>query len=288
VSDVGTLVVFAGAFAGAVVSSFSGFAFAPVAGVFLLMAFSPKVVVPVLMICSILVQAATLLNLRRSLEFRSIGAMLAGGALGVPLALMLFHRIDAQTFQVAFGLFLVAYALLMLLRPRTRLVISSDHKTEVAVGFFGGLIGGLTAMPGAVPVLYCDSRGVSKEAQRATVQPFILAMQLLALTLMVATGAVTEKVLSVVTYALPALGAGIAVGLALFGRVPEVGFRRAVLFLLLATGGALAARPNAGAAADWSRRFVGYPEVHANDSASSKARPASQGAFIDPPAGREH
>ena len=160
-SDVGTLVVFAGAFAGAVVSSFSGFAFAPVAGVFLLMAFSPKVVVPVLMICSILVQAATLLNLRRSLEFRSIGAMLAGGALGVPLALMLFHRIDAQTFQVAFGLFLVAYALLMLLRPRTRLVISSDHKTEVAVGFFGGLIGGLTAMPGAVPVLYCDSRGVS-------------------------------------------------------------------------------------------------------------------------------
>ena len=259
-SDLATLVVFLGAFAGAVVSSFSGFAFAPVAGVIMLMAFSPKVVVPVLMICSIIVQAATLLNLRRSLQFRSIGAMLVGGALGIPLALVLFHRINAETFQIAFGLFLVAYALLMLLRPRTRVQMPSDHRTEVAVGFVGGLIGGLTAMPGAVPVLYCDSRGVSKEVQRATVQPFILAMQLLAFTLMVASGAVNEKVVRVVIWALPALGAGIAVGLALFGRVPDVGFRRAVLFLLLATGVALAAGPSTGTAADWSRR-LGYAVV---------------------------
>jgi len=51
-SELATLVVFVGAFAGAVVSSFSGFAFAPVAGVIMLMAFSPKVVVPVLMIAA--------------------------------------------------------------------------------------------------------------------------------------------------------------------------------------------------------------------------------------------
>src|SRR3984893_11723822 len=34
------------------------------------------------------------------------------------------------------------------------------------VGFAGGLVGGLTAMPGSLPIIWCDLRGVSKEHQR--------------------------------------------------------------------------------------------------------------------------
>jgi uncharacterized membrane protein YfcA len=170
-----TAVLIVGAFAGAVVSSFSGFAFAPVAGVLLLTSFQPALVVPLLMMCSILVQVATLLHFRRSLRFRSIGAMLVGGALGVPIALLLFHYIDADRFQFAFSLFLAAYATVMLVRHRMRLRADGGPAADLAVGFAGGLIGGLTAMPGAAPVLYCDSKGCSKEVQRATVQPFILA-----------------------------------------------------------------------------------------------------------------
>jgi uncharacterized membrane protein YfcA len=45
-----------------------------------------------------------------------------------------------------------------------------------------------------------------------------------------------ETVGRLVTLALPALAVGIAVGLVLFGRVPDAGFRRAVLMLLLVTG----------------------------------------------------
>jgi uncharacterized protein len=162
---------------------------------------------------------------------------------GVPLALVLFHRVDAYAFQVGFGVFLAAYAVVMMLRPCSRVPLAVTHNHEVLVGFFGGLVGGLTAMPGAVPALHCDWRGVGKEAQRATVQPFILAMQLLALTLMAIHGDISGEVAGLVTRALPALGAGVMVGLLLFGRMPDAGFRRAVLLLLLATGFALAAQP---------------------------------------------
>jgi uncharacterized membrane protein YfcA len=243
-------VLLAGVFAGAVVSSFSGFAFAPVAGVLLLTSFHPALALPVLMMCSVIVQVATLIHLRRSLRFRSIGAMLMGGALGVPLALILFHRIDPDRFQVAFAIVVAAYAIVMLLRPHGRVRLEGGPGTELAVGFGGGLIGGLTAMPGAVPVLYCDCKGCSKEVQRATVQPFILAMQLLALALLVATGSVGEDALALVAMSLPAVAAGITIGLLLFGRVPDAAFRRAVLIVLLATSAGLIAKPGAARTTD--------------------------------------
>jgi uncharacterized membrane protein YfcA len=235
-------VLFAGAFLGALVSSFAGFAFAPVAGVLLVTSFAPTTLVPVLMLCSVIVQAVTLIRLRHALAPSRIGALLAGGALGVPLAVALLQRIEPRPFQIGFGLFLVAYALLMLRRPSACLRAGARSGREAAVGFLGGVVGGLTAMPGAIPVLYCDMRGVGKEAQRATVQPFILAMQLLAVALLAASGAVTLAVLGLVLMALPALAAGIVLGLALFGRVPDAGFRRVVLILLLATGAGTALR----------------------------------------------
>jgi uncharacterized membrane protein YfcA len=267
---VSTIVLLAGAFAGALVSSFAGFAFAPVAGAVLLTAFTPRAVVPVLMLSSVIVQTATLVYLRRSLAFRSIGTMLIGGALGVPLAVVAFHQIDAHAFRIGFGLFLSAYALVMLVRPCFRVRIASARRDEIVVGFFGGLVGGLTAMPGAVPVLYCDCRGVGKEEQRATVQPFILAMQMLALVLMGLHGDIDGHVVGLVTLALPALATGVAAGLVLFGRAPDAGFRRAVLALLLVTGLVLAAQPKPSTAADSGR---------SSTSASTVASVSSEDAF---------
>ena len=59
-----------------------------------------------------------------------------------------------------------------------------NEKRIALVGFGGGLIGGLTAMPGVLPTICCDMYGVPKSRQRGLVQPFIAAMQVFALSLM--------------------------------------------------------------------------------------------------------
>jgi len=51
------------------------------------------------------------------------------------------------------------------------------------VGFAAGALGSLTAMPGALVVVWCELRGLSKESQRALVQPFIIAVQVFAIGL---------------------------------------------------------------------------------------------------------
>jgi uncharacterized membrane protein YfcA len=62
---------------------------------------------------------------------------------------------------------------------------------------------------------------------------------------LLATGAVDGKAFALLAMALPSLAVGVAIGLMLFGRVPEAGFRRAVLILLLATSAGLIVKPSA-------------------------------------------
>lgn len=225
-----------GPFLGALVTSFAGFAFSPVAGILMIGAVAPQQLVPLLMLCSVLIQIAIAVHSRRSISPRTIGPMLLGGVAGVPVALFVLRQLDTVVFQVGFGTFLAVYAALMLMRPSRGSGRRRGPLTEAAIGWLGGFVGGLTAMPGAVPVLYADLCGVGKDAQRAMVQPFILSMQLFALTVMAATSNIDGATIALAAEALPALAAGTIVGLMLFRRVPDAGFRRVVLVVLMVSG----------------------------------------------------
>src|SRR5262249_13406419 len=158
--------------------------------------------------------------------WRSSLVLIGGGALGIVPALYLLFHVDAKLFRIGFGAFLVAYAAYMLLRPAAACVRQAPGRLrDAVVGFGGGLVGGLTAMPGALPTIWCDLRGMPKDQQRGLVQPYITAMQLLALTFMLAQKSFPTQALLNVTLTLPALAAGAAVGVIMFRRIDDSTFR---------------------------------------------------------------
>jgi uncharacterized membrane protein YfcA len=231
------LLVSAGVFAGAVVSGLMGFAFSAVAGAVLLHVLPPTEAVPLMMACSIITQSVSLFALRRSLQWRGSAGLIAGGAIGMLPALYLLYHVDAKIVRMGFGAFLVAYAAWMLLRPRTACLREAAGRVrDAAVGFGGGLIGGLTAMPGAVPTIWCDLRGLPKDQQRGLVQPYITAMQVFALALMLGHRTLSTQALVNVTLTLPALAAGAMLGVVLFRRVSDASFRTVVLGVLALAG----------------------------------------------------
>ena len=216
-----------------------------------------------MMVCSVLAQTAGLIHLRRAIDWRSSLPFVLSGLGGVPLALVVFQRIDAETFRLGFGLFLVAYAgqalLLHAMTRRRRLqalpagppvsaeaVPRADGAASivpVGVGFGAGFVGGLTAMPGALVSVWCDLQPRSKENRRGVIQPFILAMQLFALTMMAANGALFRPSLVMATaFSLPFVAAGTALGLHLFGRIDSGSFRLVVLVIVFASGAGLVVR----------------------------------------------
>ena len=113
-------------------------------------------------------------------------------------------------------MFLVAYSAYMFFRPAVAyLRDAQSRQRDAAVGFAGGLVGGLTAMPGVLPTIWCDLRGLAKEQQRGLVKPFIAATQCVALALLLTNNSLTTNVLLDLVIGLPALALGTALGLAL-------------------------------------------------------------------------
>lgn len=160
-------------FIGGIVCGFVGFAFSAVAGAILLHFMEPLLAIPLMMLCSIISQVTSLTVLHRFVVWRETLPLLIGGAAGVPIALYVLTVVELHTFRIGFGIFLASYALYMLARPSAGFMMEARGRiAHSAVGFAGGLVGGLTAMP----VIWCDLRGVSKERQRGIVQPFILAI----------------------------------------------------------------------------------------------------------------
>ena len=231
------LLLSAAVFAGGFVSGLAGFAFSAVAGGILLHAFLPLEAVPLMMACSIGVQAANLLALRKTMQWRGSLVLIAGGLLGVPIAVYLLQNADTGTFRTGFGVLIALYAGYTLFRPTViRFRQMEHHGRNVLIGFGGGLIGGLTAMPGALPTIWCDVHGMPKNQQRGLVQPFIAAMQIFALALMLSRNGLSTKIAIDFAVSLPALAAGTTLGILMFRKVNEVTFRRVILIILLFSG----------------------------------------------------
>ena len=234
------VIISTGVFAGALVSGFAGFAFSAVAGAALLHVLPPTEAIPFMMICSIAVQMIVMVVMRRNMKWQGSLFLIIGGVLGIPPALYLLQHVDTWAFRVGFGVFLVVYSAYMIFRPAVACLRQVRMRLHgAAVGFAGGLVGGLTAMPGALPTIWCDLQGMPKDQQRGTVQPFIAAMQVLAVGLMVFHHDLSTKVLVDAAYALPALVAGTAAGIVMFGRLDDKVFRRAILGVLFVAGIAL-------------------------------------------------
>ena len=227
----------AAVFAGAFVSGLSGFAFSAVAGAILLHVFEPLEAVPLMMACSVGVQAANLWALRKTIQWEASLVLIGGGLIGIPIAIYLLHHADTRTFRTGFGLLVSFYAGYTLFRPTLSYLRQMEGRgRNMLVGFGGGLIGGLTAMPGALPTIWCDMHGMSKTQQRGLVQPFIAAMQIFALSLMLSRNDVSSKVVLDFAISLPALIAGTLLGILLFRNVNEVTFRRIILITLFLSG----------------------------------------------------
>src|SRR5436309_7973823 len=94
-----SVAVFAGAF-----SSLAGFAFSAVAGAILLRVFQPLEAVPLMMACSIGVQATNLWALRRSIRWEGSLLLIVGGLIGVPIAVSLLQSTDTHLLRRGFGI----------------------------------------------------------------------------------------------------------------------------------------------------------------------------------------
>ena len=228
-----------GTFAGGFAAGLAGFAYALVTSAVFLHAMEPRDAVAVMMIGSLLAQGVTIWRFRGSIDARRLWPFLLPGIAGVPVGTWLLGVVSPETVRNAVGMFLVAYAAYGLMAPRIRIPVAGGRVADGAVGFAGGVLGGLAALSGALPTIWAGLRGWSRDEQRAVYQPFIVVIQLWGLAALALSGGVGGVALGWVVIGLPAFALGVGLGMHAYARIDERRFRQVVLMLLLASGLAL-------------------------------------------------
>jgi uncharacterized protein len=225
-------------FAGSLAAGLAGFAFSAVTGAILFHLVAPIQAVPLLLACSITTQLFSISKLWHTMQWRQCSTYLIGGLAGIPLGAQLLKAFNPHAFAAGFGIFLICYSLYMLLRPHV-VFRGGGRYAEVAAGFAGGITGGATAFPGAIPAVWCSIRGLSKLEQRGIVQPFILLMQIATLVYFSKLGILASATLTTYLWCAPAVVLGTWLGLQCFDRIDDKRFRQIVLLFLLISGATL-------------------------------------------------
>lgn len=235
-------VVLLGALAGGFVNGLTGFGTAIVAMGLWLYAVSPPVAASLAIICSVVSQVQTLPMIWRVIDWPRVLPFVVPGLLGVPIGTWLLAQIDPRTFKIVVGFFLVTYSAYALARrsPQIGRPIGGSV-ADGAVGFGGGILGGLAGLSGVLPVVWTDVRGWSKEQRRMVLQTFNLSILAVALVSHALSGLLTPQVGWAAAAALPGTIAGSWAGSFIYRRLGDRGFQRIVMALIFASGAMLIA-----------------------------------------------
>ncbi len=227
-----------GALAGGFVSGLAGFGTALMALGIWLHVMPPSVAVPLVLICSVIAQTSTLPSMWKSFDLTLVWPFVIGGLLGVPIGAMLVAHADPRVFKLTVGVFLLVFPVALYV-SRPMAVTFGGKLADAAIGFAGGILGGLAGLSGPLPILWASVRGFGKDERRGIFQTFNTTVLFVALCLQAAGGMVGRDVLWFALIAFPGTILGSWLGARLYHALSDRNFRDIVLGLLFLSGAGL-------------------------------------------------
>jgi uncharacterized membrane protein YfcA len=226
-------------FAAALVAGVAGFAFGLVAAAAWLHVITPLQTASLIIAFGLIVQGIAVWKLRHALQWDRLWPFLVGAALGVPIGVAILACANPNYMRAGIGALLILYSGYALARPTMKPIVAGGAPADAGIGLLNGVLGGATGLAGIIVTIWCGLRGWSKDAQRTVFQPVGVAIFAMSAVWLGIGGTVDTQTLRLFILGLPFLLVGTWLGLRLYGRVGEAGFRKIVLVLLLASGAAL-------------------------------------------------
>jgi len=235
-STVAFVLLFLGAFAGGFVSGLAGFGTALMALGIWLYVLPPSIAVPLVLICSIVAQTSTLPTMWRLIDFKLVWPFLIGGLAGVPLGIVLVADADPRVFKLSVGILLLVFPAALYFNRKPMALSFGGRAADAAIGFAGGILGGLAGLSGPLPILWASVRGWGKDERRGIFQTFNWTVLSAALCLQAGTGFITRDVVWLALLALPSTLFGAWLGARTYHALSDRNFRDVVLGLLFLSG----------------------------------------------------
>jgi uncharacterized protein len=238
-SGIAFAVLSLGALAGGFVSGLAGFGTGLMALGIWLYVVPPSIAVPLVLICSIVAQTSTLPAIWRAIDFKLVWPFLVGGLAGVPLGTMLVAYADPRIFRLSVGALLLVFPIALYFHRKPMTLSFGGKAADTAIGFAGGILGGMAGLSGPVPILWASVRGWGKDERRGVFQIFNWTILSAALAVQATAGFITREIMWLGLLVLPTTVAGAWLGARTYHALSDDNFRDVVLGLLCLSGTAL-------------------------------------------------
>lgn len=235
------VMVAVGAIVAGFVQGLSGFAFGMVAMSFWAWTLDPRLAAALSVFGALVGQLLAVFTVRRGFQLKLLLPFVLGGLAGIPLGVAVLPRLDMVWFKLLLGGFLVLWCPLMLMARALPPVTAGGRVGDALAGMAGGMLSGIGGFAGPVPTLWTTLRGLGKDAQRAVIQNFNLAMLAVTLAIYVGRGLVTRPMLPYFAIVAPAMLLPTLLGAKVYIGISEARFRQVVLGLLTLSGLAMLA-----------------------------------------------
>ena len=227
-----------GALAGGFINGLSGTGTALFALGFFLAVLEPMQAVAIVALMSVLAgfQGAWIVRREILAQPKRLLRFLVPGLVGVPIGLSLLAVIDASTLRIAIAALLIIYGCYFGFRAALPAFSRHTPWIDGAVGLTGGVFGGAAAVSGAIPSMWLSIRPWTKSETRAVLQPFNIAILGTTIILLAVQGAFDSQALQALVITIPTGLIAAQIGIAVFRRLSDTGFRRLLIILTLLMG----------------------------------------------------
>ena len=199
-------------------------------------AMSPLTATPLVALCSVVGHVQSLPAIWHGVRWPRLWPFLVAGLGGVPIGTALLGHIQVQPLKLGVGLLLVGYCAWMALVRRPPVVYGGGRPADAAVGFIGGLLGGMASVCGPPPAIWAQLRGWDMHEQRGVNQPFNMSILTMGLLSAAVAGYIDRTFMIWAVIAIPATLLAARFGLSLYGRIDGLQFRRIILMMLGLSG----------------------------------------------------
>ncbi|MBS3767368.1 MAG: sulfite exporter TauE/SafE family protein [Candidatus Cloacimonetes bacterium] len=221
-------------FFAAMLQGITGFGFSLLAVPLLTMLISPKTVIPIMLLLSMILNVAVMLSSIRSLSFKKIYIILIAAVITMPIGTYFLVSVPDYLIEFLIGILILSFGTYLFLGYQFK--IKREKIVQVLVGFASGILGGAVAMSGPPLVMFFANRREKKNPFRVNLVLYYFCLNLFIIPVYAFNNLLTTRVFNLSLVFLPALVLGAIAGNLLARKLPEHIFRRATLILLLIMG----------------------------------------------------
>ena len=228
-----------GAALGGLVNGLAGFGTGLFALVWWLQVLPPATAVALVVVSSFVGGLQGVFTLKQAPNWFRLGRFIIPAMIGLPFGYYLLDYINAVILKLLVGILLSLFGSFFILRPRFQLWRHDRKSFDMIIGFFGGLLGVIAGLSGALPTIWASLHNWGKNEQRAVIQSYNVFVLGIVMTLFALQGSLDQELWIAVGIAFPSTLVSARLGLYAFRRMSEAQYRQVLIWLMLGSGAIL-------------------------------------------------